>query len=144
MKQFILFLTRLSEGSAHTRAAILPSRGGRPYLISQQQRSLPHCRLHLLMGYEPIPLRRLARAAWAWCLESGEQPVHFACVVLHKFNGTGKLCPILYCHTAILLSRDDIVKLLRLEKDTGYLAKTPRQLVREVPGGTERGRTPLL
>ena len=121
------------------------------YLISQQQCSLPHGCLHLLVRYEPITLRRLAGAAWARYLERGEQTIHFARMVLHKFNGTGKLGPILYCHTAILLPRDDIVKFLRLEKGRGDLASSIHRtrhlrlgLIGVLPGGTGIGRIPLL
>ena len=119
------------------------------YLISQQQCSLPHGCLHLLMGYEPITLRRLARAAWARYLERGEQPIHFARMVLHKFNGTGKFGPILYCHTTILLPRDDIVEFLRLEKGRGDLASSVHRTRHQgyivvLPGGTGIGRIPLL
>ena len=92
-----------------------------PHLVAEQQGGLSHRLLHILVRDEPVALWRLPRATATGLLEQREQPVDLVRVVLYELNGAVKLCAVLDGHTAVLLSRDDVVVLLALYNTAAML-----------------------
>ena len=66
------------------------------------------------MTDEPVPLGWLSGATTTGLLQSGQQSVHFPCVVLYQFNSIVKLGTILNGNATVWVSGDDVVILLAL------------------------------